>query len=98
MKPVITAFDPADYLDSEEMIAEYLTQVMMDGDAEEMLEAIQHVAKARGMTSIAKASGLGRESIYKALRPGAKPRFETIIRILRALGIELHAQPVHQAA
>jgi len=98
VKPVITPFDPADYLDSEEMIAQYLTQVMLEGDADEMIDAIGHVARARGMALIAKESGLGRESIYKALRPGSKPRFETIIKVLRSLGIELHAQAARQAA
>jgi len=92
MKPVITTFDPADYLDSEDMIGQYLTQVMMEGDTDEMIEAIGHVAKARGMAAIARESGLGRESIYKALRPGSKPRFETVIKVLRALNIELRAQ------
>lgn len=95
MKPVITEFDLADYLDSEEMIAEYLSQVLAEGDTEELLQAIGHVAKARGMTQIAKDSGLGRESLYKAFAPGAKPRFDTVLKVMHALGVELHAQPVH---
>jgi len=95
MKPVITEFDLADYLDSEEMIAEYLSQVLAEGDTEELLQAIGHVAKARGMTQIAKDTGLGRESLYKAFAPGAKPRFETVLKVMNALGVELHAQPVH---
>jgi len=98
MKPVITTFDPADYLDSEDMIGQYLTQVMLEGDADEMIEAIGHVAKARGMAAVARESGLGRESIYKALRPGSKPRFETVIKVLRALNIELYAQAARQTA
>ena len=95
MKPVITEFDLADYLDSEEMIAEYLSQVLAEGDTEELLQAIGHVAKARGMTQIAKDTGLGRESLYKAFAPGAKPRFDTVLKVMNALGVELHAQPVH---
>lgn len=95
MKPVITEFDLADYLDSDEMIAEYLSQVLAEGDTEELLQAIGHVAKARGMTQIAKDSGLGRESLYKAFAPGAKPRFDTVLKVMHALGVELHAQPVH---
>ncbi|PRB80508.1 addiction module antidote protein [Pseudomonas sp. MYb185] len=94
MKPVITEFDLADYLDSEEMIAEYLSQVLAEGDTEELLQAIGHVAKARGMTQIAKETGLGRESLYKAFAPGAKPRFETVVKVMNALGVELHAHPV----
>jgi probable addiction module antidote protein len=95
MKPVITGFDLADYLDSEEMIAEYLSQVLAEGDTDELLQAIGHVAKARGMSQIAKDTGLGRESLYKAFAPGAKPRFETVMKVMHALGVELHAQPVH---
>lgn len=94
MKPVITEFDLADYLDSEETIAEYISQVLSEGDTDELIRAIGHVAKARGMAQIAKSSGLGRESLYKALAPGAKPRFETVVKVIRALGVELSAKPV----
>lgn len=95
MKPVLTSFDIADYLDNEEIIAEYLSQVLEDGDSDELLRAIGHIAKARGMTQLAKDTGMGRESLYKALAPGAKPRFDTVLKVLNALGINLHAQPVH---
>lgn len=84
-------FDIADYLQSKEAIAEYLSLVLQDGDTDELLRAIGHVARAKGMANIAKATGLGRESLYKALVPGAKPRFETIMAVLRALDIELQA-------
>lgn len=87
-------FDLAELLDSEEAISEYLTQVLADGDSDELLRAIGYIAKARGMAQIASSAGLGRESLYKALTPGAKPRFDTIMKVVRALGIELHAQPV----
>lgn len=93
MKPVITEFDVADYLDSEEMIAEYLSQVLAEGDTEELLQAIGHFAKARGMAQIARDTGLGRESLYKAFAPGAKPRFDTVLKVVHALGVELQAQP-----
>ena len=95
MKPVFTEFDLADYLDSEEMIAEYLSQVLAEGDTDELLQAIGHVTKARGMSQIARDTGLGRESLYKAFAPGAKPRFETVLKVMHALGVELHAQPAH---
>jgi len=95
MKPVITDFDLADYLDSDEMIAEYLTQVLADGDTDELIRAVGHVAKARGMAQIAKDSGLGRASLYKAFAPGAKPRFDTVIKVMHAMGVELHAHPAH---
>lgn len=93
MKAKITEFDPAAYLDNEELIAEYLSQVIADGDTEEMLAAIGHVAKARGMAQIARDAGLGRESLYKAFAPGAKPRFDTVMKVVQALGIRLTAHP-----
>jgi probable addiction module antidote protein len=95
MKPVVSAFDASDYLDSDEAISEYLSQVLAEGDSDELIRAIGYVAKARGMAQIARDSGLGRESLYKAFAPGAKPRFDTVMKVIRALGIELHAQPVH---
>ena len=82
-------FDVSDYLDDEEMIAEYLSVILENGDQELLLLAIGDIAKAKGMTQIAKRTGLGRESLYKALAPGAKPRFETIIKVLKALDIDL---------
>lgn len=87
-------FDMVDLLDSEEAIAEYLGQVFADGDPDEIIRAIGHVAKARGMTQLAKDSGLGRENLYNALKPGAKPRFETILRLCRAMGLSLRPQQV----
>lgn len=91
MKEKITDFDPAEYLDSEETIAEYLTVTLEENDPDLLLAALSNVAKARGMARIAKDSGLGRESLYKALAPGAKPRFETIMKVMHALGIKLTA-------
>jgi probable addiction module antidote protein len=82
-------FDAADYLDSEEVIAEYLTAALEDENPELFLVALANVARARGVGKIAKASGLGRESLYKALTPGAKPRYETIRRVIDSLGVKL---------
>lgn len=87
-------FDMADALDSDEVIAEYLTQVFADGDSDEIIRALGHVAKARGMAMVAKESGLGRESLYKALTPGAQPRFDTVLRVCRAIGMPLQSMPV----
>lgn len=95
MAEKLVPFDMARYLGSEEAIAEYLTQVLADGDPDELLNAIGHIAKAKGMAQVAKDAGLGRESLYKALAPGAKPRFDTILRVARALGVTLTATPVH---
>jgi probable addiction module antidote protein len=87
----LTDFDISLYLDSPEVIAEYLTQVLKDGNADELLEAIGHVAKAKGMSQIAKDTGLGRESLYKTFQAGAKPRFETVLKVLNSLDIKLQA-------
>jgi len=81
--------DISSLLDSEEMIAEYLTAAAEDGNPDVLLLAVAEVAKARGMAQVAKAAGLGRESLYKALAPGAHPRFETIVAVLRALGVRV---------
>ena len=89
MNNELTEFDLAEYLDSDEAIAEYLSQVLDDGDNEEFLRAIGYVAKAKGMAEIAKKTGLGRESLYKAFKPNAKPRFETVMQVMKALNLNL---------
>ncbi|MCD5988033.1 MULTISPECIES: addiction module antidote protein [Pseudomonas] len=89
MSTTLVPFDMAAILDSDEAINEYLSQVLADGDTDELIRAVGHVAKARGMAQIAKDSGLGRASLYKALAPGAKPRFDTVLKVLTALGIKL---------
>ncbi|MBT4498985.1 MAG: putative addiction module antidote protein [Gemmatimonadetes bacterium] len=85
-------FDPAEHLQDEADIAAYLTAVIEEGDSSELAHALGVVARARGMAEVAKASGLTREALYKALRPGAAPRFDTINRVCRALGVRLVAQ------
>ena len=85
----LAPFDASDYLDSEEVIAEYLAVALEDPDPDAFLAAVSDVAKARGMTDVAAHAGLGRESLYKALRPGARPRFDTVRRLLTALGVRL---------
>lgn len=85
----LTEFDPSAYLDSEEVIAEYLTAALEDDDPNIFLTAVGNVAKARGMTQIAQATGLGRESLYKALAPGAKPKYDTVLKVLRSLGVRI---------
>lgn len=87
----LAEFEMEDYLQDEEDIAEYLSQVLADGDTNELLRAIGYIAKARGMTQLAQDSGLGRESLYKALREGSKPQFHTVFKVLRALNINLKA-------
>ncbi len=86
-------FDVVDYLDNEEVIAEYLTAAMEDPNPDMFLRAVSDVASARGMTKMAQDSGLGRESLYKAQRPGSKPRYETMRNILAALHVKIKAVP-----
>ena len=88
-------FDPAEYLKTEQDIAAYLTAIMEDNDPALLAAALGDIARARGISEIAKASGITREALYKALRPNAQPRFDTISRVCAALGVRLVAQAVH---
>jgi probable addiction module antidote protein len=88
-------FDITEHLDSEQAIAEYITIVLEENDPAALADALGVAARARGMSEIAKQSGLTREALYKALRADAQPRFETISRVCAALGVKLVAQPVH---
>ena len=89
--PKPSAFDVAEYLDTDEVIAEYLTAALEDPNPDVFLMAVADVAKAKGMSQVASQTGLGRESLYKAFAPGAKPRYDTVLKVLKALGIQLHA-------
>jgi probable addiction module antidote protein len=86
-------FDAAAYLDDEEAIAEYLTAALETGDASFIADALGVVARAKGMTRVAEDAGLGRESLYKALREGANPELATALRVICALGLRLTAAP-----
>jgi probable addiction module antidote protein len=90
----LTAFDAAPYLDSEEAIAAYLTDIIEANDASLLAAALGDIARARGMTEIAKSAGITREALYKALRPESAPRFDTVRRVCAALGVRLVVQPV----
>ena len=94
----LVPFDAAKYLTDEDAIAEYMSAVLEEDDMDLLLLALGDVARARGMSLVARKTGLGRESLYKALAPGAKPRFDTVVRVARALGVRLIAQPVKQAS
>jgi len=87
-------FDPAQYFDNEESIAVYLAGILEANDAALLASALGDIARARGMTEIAKAAGITREALFKALRPDSAPRFDTISRVCAALGVRLAAQPV----
>ncbi len=88
----VSKFDIADYLDNKEMIAEYLNTVLEEGDNDDIIIAIGHIAKAIGMTKIAEETGLSRTSLYKALSEGSKPQFETIMKVLKAIGGQLQVK------
>ena len=91
----LAPFDASDYLDSEEAIAEYLRAALENPDSDAFLNAVRDVAKARGISRVAADAGLGRESLYKALKPGAHPRFDTMRRLLGALGVRLDIAAPH---
>ena len=88
-----TRYDTADYLDSPEAIAAYVDAVFEDGDPALLTHALGVVARARGMTQVARDSGLSRESLYRALDSNGNPEFATVVRVLRALGLRLTAVP-----
>ena len=93
----LPVFDVTEHLTDDQAIAEYLSIVLEENDPAALAEALGDIARARGMTEIAKASGLAREALYKALRPSSQPRFDTISRVCDALGLKLSVQAKHAA-
>ena len=88
------SFDMANYLSNEEEITEYLRQVLEDGDPAELAAALGDIARARGMTQLARDTGLSRESLYKSLSGERAPSSDTLFKVMRALGFQLTIQPV----
>jgi probable addiction module antidote protein len=88
-----TAFDSADYLNSAEAIAAYLDAYMEDGTPEELRDALATVARSKGISDLARRSGVSRPGIYKALGQDGNPSFETIRSILSAMGLRLTVEP-----
>jgi len=86
-----TRWDAAAHLDSEEAMVAYLEAALEDGDAAVVTAALGDIARAKGMTRVARRAGLGRESLYKALSPDGNPEFATVLRVVAALGLKLHA-------
>ena len=84
-----TTWDAADYLKSDEDIAQYLEAVFEDGDPALVAAALGDVARAKGMSQVAREAGLGRESLYKALSSGGNPEFATVLKVIRALGLKI---------
>jgi probable addiction module antidote protein len=86
-------WDPSEHLESEEDMAAYLQAAFEEGDAALIAAALGDVARAKGMTQIARDTGLGRESLYKALSAEGNPEFATVLKVVEALGLKLHAVP-----
>lgn len=93
-KTKFSTWDPAKHLETEEDMAIYLEAALEDGDPALVAAALGDIARARGMSQLAKETGLGRESLYKALSPTGNPEFSTIMKVVQALGIRLHASPI----
>ena len=89
-------WDVVEHLETEEDITAYLEAVLDDGDPALVSAALGDIARARGMTEIAREAGLGRESLYKALSPEGNPEFVTVMKVLRALGLSLHVKAAHR--
>ena len=86
-------WDAAEHLETEAEMAAYLDAALEDGDTAVIVAALGDIARARGMAQIARETGLGRESLYKALSATGNPEFATILKVVRALGLQLHVQP-----
>jgi probable addiction module antidote protein len=90
-------WDPAEHLETDEDIAAYLEAALEEGDPSLVAAALGDIARAKGMTQLARETGLGRESLYKALSPSGNPEFATIMKVISALGLKLHAAPAGSA-
>jgi probable addiction module antidote protein len=93
-----TFFDPAEYLDDKDALAAYLTEAFKTGDPAFISDSLGVVARAVGMSSIARNTGLSRESLYRALSPEGNPEFGTVLKVMEALGMEIKAVPAHEKA
>lgn len=91
-------WDIVESLDNDERIAAYLEAALEENDAPLIASALGDIARAKGMSEIARQTGLGRESLYKALSPEGNPEFSTVLKVIRALGLRLHASTDHEAA
>ncbi|MDP2065545.1 MAG: putative addiction module antidote protein [Burkholderiaceae bacterium] len=92
-KTTTTVWDPAQHLETEDDMAAYLEAALEEGDSALVAAALGDIARAKGMTQIAREAGLGRESLYKALSPTGNPEFSTILKVVQALGLQLHFTP-----
>ncbi len=92
-RPTTRPWDAADHLETEEDIRAYLDAALELGDPALVVAVLGDIARAKGMTQIARDTGLGRESLYKALSPTGNPEFATILKVVGALGLRLHVEP-----
>ncbi|HQU92991.1 MAG TPA: putative addiction module antidote protein [Pyrinomonadaceae bacterium] len=90
-KTKLLPWDPAEHLETEEDMAIYLEAALEEGEPSLVAAVLGDIARARGMTQLARETGLGRESLYKALSPNGNPEFSTILKVVNALGLKLHA-------
>ena len=97
MKTKTRPYDAAEYLASEEEMAAYLEAALEDGDPSLVVQALGTIAKARGMSQLARETGLGRESLYQALSADGNPEFATVLKVVRALGMRLHAETANKS-
>jgi probable addiction module antidote protein len=88
-------YDVTEYLETEDDMAAYLQAALDEGDPALVIHALGNIARARGMSQIARDTGLRRESLYKALSPEGNPEFATVLKVVHALGIKLSAEPIH---
>lgn len=93
VKTVTTVWDPAEHLETGADMAAYLEAALEESDPALIAAALGDIARAKGMTQVAREAGLGRESLYKALSPDGNPEFATIMKVVSALGLQLHAAP-----
>ena len=94
MEITVSKWDASEYLDSPEMIHEYLKAALEDGGTELLMAAIGDVAKAKGMTEIAKKTDLNRQNLYKALSANGSPKFDTVVKVLEAFNLKLTFEPI----
>lgn len=92
-KTPTSPWDPAEHLNTDDDMAAYLEAALEEGDPALIAAALGDIARAKGMTHVAREAGLGRESLYKALSPSGNPEFATILKVVSALGLQLHATP-----
>ncbi len=91
-------FDPAEYLDTPKAIATYMTEALETGDPSFVADALGVIARARGMSEVAREAGVSRESLYRALSPDGNPEFGTVLRVAQALGLRLTVTPAPNKA